>query len=133
MTRRSTGLDYSSEAEYTAGDESAVDLASAAVKMSLSAGRAERAPPTVSRPFYGPRWGSLLGIRNGKAYVAGKSQARPSRMIGRSGDRRATSRKPAAAKVDAYPVLVALGETSPSSGYASIADTPAERAPSTAA
>jgi hypothetical protein len=54
-------------------------------------------------------------------------------MIGRSGDRRATSRKPAAAKVDAYPVLVALGETSPSSGYASIADTPAERARSTAA
>ena len=39
-------------------------------------------------------------------------------MIGRSGDRRATSTKPAAAKVEAKPALVALGETPPSSGYA---------------
>ena len=54
-------------------------------------------------------------------------------MMGRSGERLAISVNPAAAKVEAYPVLVALGETVPSSGYASIAGAPAHRARSTAA
>jgi hypothetical protein len=36
-----------------AGDDLAVDLASGTLEMSLSAGRAERASPTASRPFRG--------------------------------------------------------------------------------
>lgn len=38
------------EAEWTVGDDLVADLASAALEMRLQTRRAERAPPTVSRP-----------------------------------------------------------------------------------
>ena len=54
VTRKCGGLRHHGirggvdEAESTAGDDLAVDLASAALEMSLPEGRAEQAPPTVS-------------------------------------------------------------------------------------